>query len=157
MIWSNITYWETEKNAVADAIRRGMNFIFQNDIETIEPGKYLIEGELLFALVQETTTTGLQMQKPESHQKYMDIQYLVKGEEKIGVAKLSPSQQVMEDYFETKDITFYGELHNEIELNLYPGDYAVFFPADIHRPCCTVKHDQKIRKVVIKIHSSLFE
>jgi biofilm protein TabA len=157
MIWSEIAHWEEEKRNFADAIRRGMDYIVQNDIFTMELGKHLIEGELLFALIQETTTKEFQLQKPESHRQYIDIQYLVSGEEKIGVAKLSSSQLVTEDFFETKDVAFYGKLQNELELILHPGAYAVFFPTDIHRPCCTVKADRKIRKAVIKIHTSLID
>ncbi|WP_141504639.1 YhcH/YjgK/YiaL family protein [Paenibacillus luteus] len=155
MIWSGISAWEAEKMSYPEAILRGMNFIRENDLNELKLGKHMIEGDLLFALVQETITKDFQFQKPESHKQYIDIQYLVCGEERIGVVKLSNQSILIEDLLVDRDVAFYGQLENEVELILHPGDYAIFFPSDIHRPCCTLKTDQLIRKVVIKIHISL--
>ena len=131
MIWSEIANWEQEKAAFAAPIQRAMDYLIKQDLSKLQLGKHSIEGS------------------------HIDIQYLCNGLEKMGVARLSPNQPVIEDYMDTKDAAFYGQLENEMEIVLTPGAYAIFFPADIHRPCCFVKEAAPIRKIVIKIHTSL--
>jgi len=51
---------------------------------------------------------------------------------------------------------FYQQVQNEMAVPLLPGTFAVFFPHDLHRPCCQTHGESLIRKAVIKIHLSLF-
>jgi YhcH/YjgK/YiaL family protein len=95
--------------------------------------------------------------RAESHFKFVDIQFLLQGEETIGVARGAAQHQVVEDRAENHDIVFYQETNNESLIRLVPGMFAVFFPQDLHRPCCHTYSESFIRKAVIKIHLSLFD
>jgi biofilm protein TabA len=158
MIWGDIRHFDDEKRLFPDFVQAGMEAIRSRGLDALEPGKYEIQGELMFALVQETATRPASQQRFESHAIYADIQYLVDGEEKIGVARLSPHIRATENRLETDDIAFYDNLDNEpvSELALKPGMFAVFFPADLHRPCCCVNGEGKVKKIVIKIHQRLW-
>jgi biofilm protein TabA len=155
MIFSDLATWGSEKSQYPEAINRGLEYIRSTDFNEIAPGKYEIEGDLMVAMVQEPTTKGWEQQRPESHQSYIDIQYLIKGEEMIRVVTLTAEAVVSEEAFATRDVAFYEKVGAESSLQLYPGAFAVFYPSDIHRPCCSVGEDQTISKVVIKIHKSL--
>jgi biofilm protein TabA len=157
MIISNVTNWEREKAVYPQAINRGLEYIRATDFSGLDLGKYEIEGEQMFALLQEVTTKRWEQQRPESHRSFIDIQYLIEGEEVIRVSPLSENAIVSEEAFEARDIAFYEKVDNENSLLLQPGDFTVFYPTDIHRPCCSPSQDKKIRKVVIKIHKSLLE
>jgi biofilm protein TabA len=157
MFFGHVSQWENDKYALAEPIRKGMEFILKEDLGRLAAGKYPIEGDSIFALVQEVTTSDMWEQKPESHRTHIDIQYLISGEEKIGVAVWSPEQPLTENLFEEKDIAFYDQIRSEAELVLLPGNYAVFFPSDIHRPCCKVNEPTDIRKVVVKIRKDLLK
>ncbi|MDF2963966.1 MAG: hypothetical protein K0S39_5701 [Paenibacillus sp.] len=109
----------------------------------------------MFALLQEPTTLAWEKQRPESHQTYTDIQYLIAGEEIIRVAPLTDEAVISEEDFAKRDIAFYSKIAEETAVQLRPGSFTVFYPGDIHRPVCSVRQDQQIRKVVIKIHKSL--
>ncbi len=112
----------------------------------METGRYEIEGTDIFALVQEVDTDHVENRRPETHEEYVDIQYLVSGGERIGHAFLNSATQVKEDKRPEKDVIFYENPAGERLITLFPGDYAIFFPTDIHRPGCEYQELMKIKK-----------
>lgn len=113
-------------------------------------GRYDI-NEWMFVLVQDPLTQSWDMGMPEFHRKHIDVQYLLRGEELIGYLPASPEIPVVQDFLESRDIAFVAPQENETRLILSSGMYAVFFPGELHRPCRSPRHDQHIKKVVIKI------
>jgi biofilm protein TabA len=155
MIFSDLATWESEKSLYPQAINKGLAYIRSTDFSTMAPGKYEIESDLMFAMVQGPTTKSWDQQRPESHETYVDIQYLIEGKELIRVAVLTAEAVVSEDAFASRDVAFYEKTAAESSIHMYPGAFTVFYPSDIHRPCCSVEQDQAIKKVVLKIHKSL--
>ncbi|WP_438446582.1 YhcH/YjgK/YiaL family protein [Gorillibacterium sp. sgz5001074] len=157
MIVSDLATWSKEEHVYSKALSRGVAFLTESKPETLEPGKYEIEGDKMFALVQEGTTEPKEQRKPEAHNRYIDIQYLMAGEgEVIGVCRRTPETVPSEDYLDSRDIAFFQDVKDESEVLLRPGMFAVFFPDDIHRPLCAVTgQGGPVRKVVIKIDKDL--
>ncbi|WP_372339224.1 YhcH/YjgK/YiaL family protein [Cohnella sp. WQ 127256] len=62
-----------------------------------------------------------------------------------------------EDQLNHKDIAFYGEIADESSLILTHGSFVILFPGEIHRPCCCVGEESRVKKVVIKVHRRLLE
>lgn len=156
MIFGDLTNFDKEEHLFPEAVRRGIDYIRRLDLGSKEPGKYELEGTLMYALVQEVHTRHASRQRLESHDCYADIQFLVSGEEKIGLIRHSPNMVVTENKLMSDDIAFYESGEAETEILLKPGKFAVFFPSDIHRPCCSAVEDRAIKKVVIKIHKQLW-
>lgn len=156
MIISDLNNWSLEKNAFHSAIQIGIEYIRNTDISGLNPGKYEIQGKEIFAQIQEVKTKSIVDTQPESHARYIDVHYLFNGnEEIIGVTKVNPKNIISINNFETKDIAFYDSVKDESFILLKPDMFAVFFPTDIHRPCCHVGKSESIKKVVIKIDSFL--
>ena len=106
-----------------------------------------IDGERVFALFQSYETKP-ENDRPEAHRKYIDIQYLIEGEELIGVAPLTSMERVAEAAPE-RDIWFYeGET---AKLPLGGGRFAILFPQDAHAPCIAAGECRPVRKVVVKV------
>lgn len=91
----------------------------------------------------------------ESHQKFIDFQLLIEGEEYMETA-LSSKLSVKENYHLEKDLIIYNENQNLHLLKMSVGDYAIFMPEDAHRSTLLVTHQSLVRKVVVKIPSHLF-
>ncbi|WP_269222837.1 YhcH/YjgK/YiaL family protein [Flavobacterium sp. IMCC34518] len=128
-------------------LAKGFEFITNTDLVAIEPGKYEIDNEDIFAIVQEYDTKEVQDCVLEGHHKYTDIQYVIQGVELMGFTPLT-NQEVVEENLE-KDYTFYqGETSM---FRVEEGMFTLFFPEDLHRP--SVKADQisKVKKVVVKV------
>lgn len=126
-------------------------FLKETDLATIKPGKYLIDGDNVFATITEGPPKQSDTTKWESHRIYQDIHYVVKGKEKIGIAPIS-SATIINDYNNARDLLFYsaeGRHYTADTSNLF-----IFFPADAHRPNLAIKGQDKVKKIVIKIRRS---
>ena len=92
---------------------------------------------------------------PEIHHKYIDVQYLHKGEELMGYAPDFGKNSIAKPYDEVKDILFYQDAEGESLFLMQEGSFVVFFPNEIHRPAiCLNKKPSKIRKIVVKVAMS---
>lgn len=113
-------------------------------------GRYEIDGDHVFALVQSYNTAPAAEKKFEAHRIYADIQYIVAGTEIIQYAPVSVLQPSME-YDGKKDYLLFHDLPVTTSLRLSPGSFAIFYPRDGHKPCCSAESSSAIKKVVIKV------
>ncbi len=128
-------------------------FIAETDLAGIEKGRYELVGDSLFMIVDEYMTQDEKERKYEAHRKYVDLQYVVSGQELIGIAELE-NQEVLEPYDADRDIAFY-KVHNGEYRVADNSVFFIFFPDDAHQPCVRVEQDAPVRKIVFKIISDL--
>lgn len=133
------------------AIEKALNFLRTTDFSKLSPGVVEIDGKTIFAQVIDLTTREQHENRPEVHRRYLDIQFLAWGEEKIGIAIDSGNNEVSEELLEQRDIIFYHHSENESFIEMVPGSYAIFFPQDVHRPACNKNEATPIRKIVVKV------
>lgn len=157
MILSDLTHWDQEKGAFSKAIVRGVEFLRNTDFSVWSSGTYEIDGQRMYAVVQERETQPKASRKGENHVDYIDIQYVAYGEELIGFARQSGDQTVVEDLSATHDAYLYERISNEMDLILPAGTFAIFFPDDLHRTGCALRGAMHVKKVVVKIHKSLLD
>ena len=125
-------------------------FLKNQDLTKLKPGKYPIDGDYVYAFVTDDPTKDYDQSKWESHRKYIDLQYVISGEEKIGVAPVA-DVKVTEPYDAEKDIAHYsgpGKLYLA-----KPGTFFIFFPGTAHRPNITTGGNKPDQKIVIKVRS----
>lgn len=127
-----------------------------NYLSTLTPytkdGKYEIKGEDVFAIVSSYETKP--HHRYETHKEYLDIQYMLKGEE---ILKYTPSQELAVDtpFDESKDLTFFKGTGEGIPLHLKPGVFAALFPNEAHMPGVNIDTLKKVKKIVIKIRANM--
>jgi len=136
-------YAEISKN-----LKKGFEFLNNNNLSALEVGKYEIDGNNVFAMVSEYDSRKPVDCRLEAHHIYTDIQILVSGRELIGYETLQDQPELV-PYDQEKDIVFYSGEGTPILLE--PGLFTVFFPQDVHRPCMQIDGPEKIKKVVIKV------
>lgn len=152
MIFSTIGTWRKEGEIYTERLLKALTFLENMDLETVKDEKFVLEEGKIFGFVTTVQTEEKEKRRPESHEKHIDIQFLLEGREQIGCVRKSSALKVVTDQLAEKDICFYdGNLEGETFLNLKPGDFAVLFPEDVHRPQCMAGEDATIRKCVIKI------
>lgn len=133
------------------AIEKALDFLRTTDFRQLEPGVKEIDGKNIFAQIIDLTTRAVPENKPEVHRRYLDIQFLAWGEEKIGIAIDTGNNEISESLLEQRDIIFYQHSENESFIEMVPGSYAIFFPQDVHRPACNKTTETAIRKIVVKV------
>ncbi|MDG6895015.1 YhcH/YjgK/YiaL family protein [Volucribacter amazonae] len=136
------------------AVQKALRFLQQTDFDQLEVGRYELEGDKIYVQVLDLQTQSAEQNLPEVHRHYLDVQYLHSGIEKIGVVADNGNNPVAQPYDTKRDILFYANVENESYLIMRPGNFAVFFPNDIHRPNCIDGQSSPIRKVVVKIAMS---
>lgn len=133
-------------------IGKALAYLRDTNFEDLPNGEYEVEGRDIFARVNTYETQPREEKKPESHNKYIDVQYLVAGTECIGFCPLTEEHKVIEDYAKEQDLLFYEKAYNENYAHMKAGDIAVFFPWEIHRPGCNASSGKAaVKKVVVKV------
>jgi len=127
-------------------------WIRDNNLETVAPGKYMLDGTNVTVNVTDAPSTKpFEETKWEGHCKYVDIQYIVRGKEKMGIAPISKAR-VVTPYDAVKDNGFYNFADADSKYVVAkPGTFLIFFPSDAHRPNVKVDGYDTVRKIVFKI------
>ena len=130
-----------------DEIKQIINYIKSLDFEVIEDGR-LEFSDGIWANLQTYTTKEDALF--EAHRKYIDIQYMVSGQEKIGVCDYTKCK-INIPYDSEKDIEFL-DYENDFEyINMTPKDFLVLFPKDAHKPSISISEKVEVRKLVVKV------
>ena len=129
-------------------IEKAFGYIRNTDLKNIQPGRYEIDGENVFALVSEYKTKSEQEGKLEAHRKYIDVQYVIEGVELMGYAPLA-GQKVLDPYKEENDIVFFKGDKSVTKVS--EGMFAIFFPEDVHMPGISSENISEVKKLVIKV------
>lgn len=133
-------------------IRQGLKFLKESDLTTLTLGRHQIAGKNSYANVAEYQTQPQAERRPERHDDYLDIQYIVAGSEKICSGSVDAVGSIAEDCLEERDVVFYQSMAQETEVILTAGMFAIYFPWDVHRPNCNSnEQSHKVRKVVVKV------
>lgn len=134
---------------ISEDIRLGLEWL--RDVNPdIEKGVYELSSRVK-AIVSEYTTKEVNENGYEAHRDYIDIQYLLKGNEVICSLPLDYLKEI-KAYNPENDASFYVESgENPQELLLGNGYFAILFPQDGHMPCLCAEDTQNVKKVVVKV------
>lgn len=137
---------------LSEDLRKALEYLAATDFSKVADGRYVLEGEKMYANVENYTTADRSTKKPEAHNKYIDVQYLDKGTEKIYFAPRTAGVKVVEDYAEERDLLFFENIEEKDYVVLNAGDFAVLFPWELHRPGCNAENEPSaVQKIVVKI------
>lgn len=118
---------------------------------SLADGRYPIEGDDVYALVQTFESAPAVEKQFESHEVYADIHYIVSGSE---VIYYCPSSELIPKapYDPSVDATYYQD-HDDLPLVLRAGFFMIFLQHDAHKPACIdpAVGAIEVRKVVIKV------
>jgi len=134
---------------LGDRIALALQFLQENDCTKLPAKKIPVQGDEVYALVQDYTTRPREQGVWEAHRKYIDVQYVADGVEQMGYANIK-MLTVKKSYDEGDDYELYDGAGSLVTVPA--GSFAIFFPEDGHIP--GVAMDDKpaaVRKVVVKV------
>ncbi len=119
-----------------------------------EEKKYEIQGNDVYAIIASYNT--IESHKFEAHREYVDIQFLLEGQEIIESTALN-GLTVDTPYDPEKDVEFYVKRDSRNTVShLMPGLFIAFFTHDAHMPGVSVGESPAfVKKVVVKIRAKL--
>lgn len=122
-------------------------FLEENDLNTLEPGKHVIDGKDLFVNILNTPGKTKETANMETHKNMLDIQIPLNVDETFGY---TPTERLPEfPYNAEKDATKYPGVPGESFITCKPGMMAIFWPQDGHQPC--ISEAENIHKAVFKV------
>lgn len=152
MITGNLEHLDRILPQLTGTVKKALELLAERDVTELPLGKTLLDGEDIFASVNEYATEPVEDRRPEKHFQYIDIQVLGAGREKIGYTDVENASNLTEDRREANDVVFYGTVKKENFVRLEKGDFAIFFPWEVHRPNCQFDgKGEKVKKIVIKV------
>jgi biofilm protein TabA len=128
---------------------KAFDYIKNTDLVNAEVGRSEIDGDNLKAIISDKkgVTAAESVAKFECHNKHIDIQLCIRGIEDIGWKPRQKCVTPNGGYNEEKDVQLYNE-QPDMYFRLTDGQFAIFFPEDVHAPMIG---DAAIKKLVIKV------
>ncbi|MFL9482669.1 YhcH/YjgK/YiaL family protein [Chitinophagaceae bacterium LWZ2-11] len=134
---------------LGEHIAKALQYLQTTDLSTIAPGKYEIDGDNIFASISEYDTVDASTEQQESHKKYIDVQYVVKGSERFGHSFLT-EQIPSKAYDEEKDFMLFADKPDFFSV-VTEGMFTIFYPTDLHMPGISIDQPSAVKKVVVKV------
>lgn len=91
--------------SISPRIKVALDYLATTDFSAMETGRYEIDADNLFALIQKYDSVSTEQWKWEYHRKYIDIQFIAEGIEQIGFKNID-NMKVIIEYNPEKDIAF---------------------------------------------------
>lgn len=136
-------------SSLGNSFRKAFAYLKETDFSQLPKGRYEIDGDNIFAIVNEYDTVDAAKEQMEAHRRHIDVQYVAAGEELIGHGFLN-GQTPSKAYDNENDYMLFGE-KPDFFSRLEQGMFAIFFPSDLHVPGIRVNAPAPVKKVVIKI------
>ncbi len=125
---------------------KALNYAVDN-YDTLEEGCYRLDGDRLKVTVEVSGMRTRDEAVLEAHDRYIDIQLPLSGDESYGWRYRSSCGD-SRGYDRERDVEFFDDVPQDY-FTVEPGQFVVFFPSDAHAPL--VGRAGKIKKCVIKV------
>lgn len=122
-------------------------FLATQDLANLATGDHKLMGDDVVVKVSYGPAKEEKETSWETHQKFLDVQLVAVGKERIGVAEVSKTR-ITTPYDATKDVANHDGEGRYYDVE--PGTFLLFFPKDAHRPGIRVDGNN-VRKIVVKI------
>ncbi|NUQ62541.1 MAG: YhcH/YjgK/YiaL family protein [Pirellulales bacterium] len=130
-------------------VAKAFDYLAKTDLLALPAGKYELDGDRLYAMVQRSRTRRLDEIVWEAHRKYIDVQYVAAGAERMGYVALDETLKVAKPYSEEGDAVLL-EAHGSF-FDVRAGSFVVFGPKDVHAPGLAVDDlPSDVVKIVVK-------
>jgi YhcH/YjgK/YiaL family protein len=135
--------------ALGPRFAAGFDFLRSTPLDDLPDGRHeVLPGSGVVAVVQTYITRPRDDGRWEAHRHHADIQFIIRGSECIGVAPVE-AMKLRPAYDAEKDVEFYdgdGQF-----FRARPGQFALFFPHDVHMPGLVIHDPTEVKKVVVKV------
>lgn len=147
MIFGNIRQEGTYRFLPRE-LRECFDYAAANHLIGFEKGSHAIDGERFFVNVVEYETTTPEKRFWEAHRKYLDVHFMLDGQEQIDLNFIENMQQ--KEFVEKDDfLPLEGDSNSHVALR--PGDFLICYPHDGHRTAVAVDGPEKIKKAIFKV------
>ena len=143
----NASFYKSVMPAIAVALEKMANYT----TDDYPVGRVDIDGDNLFLLLNVYETHAAEGAKLEAHKRYIDVMYMVEGEEIIYAKPTDRLMAVTKPYDSAIDVLLAELDEDAMPIRLQAGDFVVLFPQDAHAPACYVDTPRTVKKIIGKV------
>lgn len=137
-------------NYNSESFKKAFKWLKETNLSELKPGNYPIDGNKVYANVQEYDSMAYDECLFEAHRKYHDIQYIVEGEEEFGYTAVD-GLEIKTPYDEATDLMFFEYPNDAGHIVLHKGEFAIASPIDAHQPRVMHNKSCHVKKIVLKV------
>ena len=142
---------QIDSDTISKRVESAINYLRHIDVSEDDVGKKIIVNENFYYRIQGYMTKPENEAKLQSHRKYVDVQIIVSGEERMDLADIS-RLTIKEDYDTEKDVILWNIPKRMARITLRAGDCIILYPENAHRGAViNGNKSQKILKIVGKV------
>lgn len=120
----------------------------ETDVSQQAPGKYELDADRVFYLIQENQLQMQPSDELEIHEKYLDLHFLLEGHELIGAGR--EVAELIKPYDEATDFASV-RCQQVYPLEIDQKSFLIFFPKEAHQPNQFAGKEDTVRKCVYKV------
>ncbi len=145
------------------SVKDGIEFLKTADFSAFPNGKTVIKtdeyGEQLYINILEYQSHAPSQAVIEKHNNYVDIQYVISGQEYMGSVKFDSSRKIKTPYnpetdmalFELETMPFFAvDCDSPQKFIVHQGEFMIFTPDDLHSSMIFIDQPGHVRKVIVK-------
>lgn len=139
-----------DESLLTKRVNSAVNYIKSLDCNNLPIGKKITVYDYFFYSVQSYYTIDESSCRLESHRRYIDIQMMISGKERldfVDISRLTPQEQ----YDEYRDVVFWNPPLNMSNVTLTKGNYIILFPETAHRGAIKAESSEHVLKIVGKV------
>lgn len=150
MIFGNINHL-SDYPFLDSAVKECFEYAKTHDLLSYEKGSHPIDGERLYVNIAEYETTTPENRFWEAHKQYLDLHFMLKGEERVDLAYIENMEQ--KPYVE-KDDFLPLEGTPVASVVLHENDFLICYPQDGHMTALAADKPAALKKAIFKIRIS---
>lgn len=132
-----------------EKLTEALDYIKNLDKSTLTPGKHEVNDEFFYNYMEyeakEPTDSIF-----EAHKNYVDVQYIVDGQERVDVS-FEEYMELDTPYDVEKDIMFFKNPQESFSRILGADEYIIVLPHELHKPGQKVGQNGNVKKIVGKV------
>ena len=128
-------------------IEAALRYIRQHrDDPSLEDGKFVIQPDTFIVNVVSGKTRNRGDARMECHERFMDVQYILEGEEICAIAPAEPSVAV-----DPESDTGFWDCEDSGCIRVRQGEFYIVWPGEPHCPMVSTGAVAPIRKIICKV------
>lgn len=125
-----------------------IDYLEKTDLTQLDSGRHEVAEDKVFALVQDNTLNDQPSDSFEYHERYMDLQFLLTGNESF---RYTRTAEAIIQEFDAKDDFGLIRSSRALDLELDGQTFVMVWPGEYHQPSQLGRGQRLVRKVVVKI------
>ena len=119
--------------------------------EEFVKGRHPVDGADIYINAAQYQTHPVEGALAEAHRIYIDVMWMISGNEQIGVVPVETLTEITREYAEQGDALLAKLPETYTTLQMNPDSVCILFPEDGHAPGLIAGEQEEVKKLICKV------